>query len=85
MYDICRTTCYSSTSIEPSETSEIALNSFEKEGREAATRGRGDHQPMTHTDHKRNGRVRAAATGNGRQRLRREAHIHAACGGTLDP
>jgi RNA polymerase primary sigma factor len=66
--------CYSSTSIEPSGTTEIELNSFEKEGRDAATRGRGDHQPTTHVDHKRNGRVRAATAGNGRQRRRRDVH-----------
>jgi RNA polymerase primary sigma factor len=56
-------------------TPEIALNSFEKERRDAATRGRGDHQPITtHTDHKRTGRASAVTGGNGRQRRRRELH-----------
>ncbi len=61
---------------------EIALNTFETQGRDGAARRRSDHDEITPTEHPRGARARAGAQpGSRRQRQRRTAHSAARKGG----
>jgi RNA polymerase primary sigma factor len=66
---------YTSIIVEQTDTAEIALNSFENDGRGRPARVRDDHPHTQKTERKRSAPTRrAGATANGRQSRRRTVH-----------